>query len=136
VTLRQFTKEASRAHTSRVDAKIVGHPGQDVETTLKLKRKRLKDGTRNQALGTGQDMDKRMLDVTAELDSTVGFHLASGKVFKAAIVGRNTWLQTVSTTKLKRSLYHRNNMVALPSRLTALLSSLTALPDKPGLSRN
>jgi hypothetical protein len=24
-----------------VDAKIVGHPGQDVETTLKLKRKRL-----------------------------------------------------------------------------------------------
>jgi hypothetical protein len=41
VTLRQFTKEASRAHTSRVDAKIVGHPGQDVETTLELKRKRL-----------------------------------------------------------------------------------------------
>ncbi len=27
-------------------------------------------------------------------------------------------------------------MVALPSRLTALLSSLTALPDKPGLSHN
>jgi hypothetical protein len=41
VTLRQFTEEASRAHTSRVDAKIVGHPGQDVEATLKLKRKGL-----------------------------------------------------------------------------------------------
>jgi hypothetical protein len=41
VTFRQFTKEASRTHTSRVDAKIVGHPCQDVETILKLKRKRL-----------------------------------------------------------------------------------------------
>jgi hypothetical protein len=41
VTLRQFTKETGRTHTSRVDAKIVGHPCQDVETILKLKRKRL-----------------------------------------------------------------------------------------------
>jgi hypothetical protein len=70
------------------------------------------------------------------LDLIVGFHLAAGNVSKAAIGGRNTRLQTVSTTKLKRSLYYRNNMVALPSRLTALLSSLTALPNKPGLSHN
>ncbi len=105
------------------------------ETTVCV-RSTVKDGTRTQALGTGQDMDERMLDVTAELDSTVGFHLAAGNISKAAIRGRNTSLQIVSTTKLKRSLYHRNNMVALSSRLNALLSSLIALPNKPGLSRN